>query len=90
MTYQQDMLDELNLLLKFNLETTMEGIKIHSTAKPAIISAAQRLHDKGMITRTDGGYLTDLGHEAAEHAQALLIMMTEPKEHSQKHTPISG
>lgn len=86
MIYQQDLLDELNLLLKFNLETTLEGIKIHSNARPATISAAVRLHDKSMITRDDGGYLTDLGHEAAEHAQALLIMMTEPQEHIHQHT----
>ena len=85
MKYQQDMLDELNLLLNFNLETTLEGIKIHSTAKPEVISAAHRLFDKGMVTQTDGGYLTDLGHEAAEHAQSLLLMMTEPEEHIQKH-----
>lgn len=90
MIYQQDMLDELNLLLKFNLETTLEGIKIHSNAKPGTLSAALRLFDKGMITRKDGGYLTDLGHEAAEHAQTLLIMMTEPREQAEKHTPISG
>ncbi len=86
MIYQQDLLDELNLLLKFNLETTLEGIKIHSNARPATISAAERLHDKGMITQNDGGYLTDLGHEAAEHAQALLLMMAEPQEHIHQHT----
>ncbi|MCW8956560.1 MAG: TIGR02647 family protein [Gammaproteobacteria bacterium] len=90
MPYQQDLLDELNLLLKFNLETTMEGIKIHSTAQPAVISAAQRLFDKGMISQSDGGYLTDLGHEAAEHAQSLLIMMSQPSELATKHTTITS
>ncbi|MEN8801281.1 MAG: TIGR02647 family protein [Thiogranum sp.] len=36
----------------------------------------QRLHGKGLVTERDGGYLTDLGREAAEHAQAALTILT--------------
>ena len=33
----------------------------------------------GLVTQADGGYLTSLGLDAAEHAQALLtILRTEP------------
>jgi uncharacterized protein (TIGR02647 family) len=35
----------------------------------------KRLHAKGLITQVDGGYLTDLGIKAAEHAQTLLLML---------------
>ncbi len=34
-----------------------------------------RLHQKGLISAADGGYLTSLGLDAAEHAQALLTIL---------------
>ena len=44
-------------------------------AQSIIESAAQRLHDKGLTTLNDGGYLTSLGLDAAEHAQSLLTIL---------------
>ncbi|MGR9046744.1 MAG: TIGR02647 family protein [Gammaproteobacteria bacterium] len=67
---KQDLIDELNILLHYNLTTTLEGIKIHHDAEPTVIEAVKRLHRKGLVTQADGGYLTDLGRTAAEHAQA--------------------
>lgn len=67
---KQDLIDELNILLHYNLTTTLEGIKIHHDAESAVIEAVKRLHRKGLVTQADGGYLTDLGRTAAEHAQA--------------------
>jgi uncharacterized protein (TIGR02647 family) len=75
MQYNQDNLDELNMLVRYKLTTTLEGIKVHTTAAPAAIEATKRLYHKGLITLEDGGYLTTLGHEAAEHAHALLDLM---------------
>lgn len=75
MTYTSDKLEEMNVLMLFDLSTTQEGIKIHKTAEPASIVAAQRLFDKGFITQVDGGYLTGLGREAAEHTQFLFTML---------------
>ena len=72
MQFTQDNLDELNILIRFNLTTTFEGIKVHTTAAPSTIAATRRLFDKGLVTLEDGGYLTTIGHEAAEHAHALL------------------
>ncbi len=68
--FDQDLLQEINLLLKFP-DTTLEGIKIHHDADPALIAAARRLHDKGLTTLPDGGYLTDLGRETVETATLL-------------------
>lgn len=65
-----------NELYENNLTTTQQGIKVHKSADPAIIVAMQRLHNKGLVTEIDGGYLTDLGREAAEHAQAALTILT--------------
>lgn len=75
MAYTPDIIEELNILARFNLKSTQEGIKIHSSAGPDIIAAAQRLHDKALITQPDGGYLTDLGRKAAEHSQAALLIL---------------
>jgi uncharacterized protein (TIGR02647 family) len=75
MPYTQDIVDELNILVRYNLNTTQEGIKVHKTAAPAIIAATQRLHEKGLISQQDGGYLTNLGREAAEQAQAVLDLL---------------
>ncbi len=76
MFYTQDLVDELNSLLHYDLVTNQQGVKVHKTADPAVIAATQRLHDKGLITQTDGGYLTDLGREVAEHAQMALTVLT--------------
>lgn len=76
MPYTPDMVDELNTLIRFDLETSQQGIKVHKTADTAVIAATRRLHDKGLLTLADGGYLTGLGRDAAEHAQAVLAILT--------------
>lgn len=70
-----DVIEELNILTRYNLDTTQEGIKVHSNASPEVIAATKRLFDKGLLSQDDGGYLTSLGREAAEHAQKLLIII---------------
>ncbi len=80
MPYSQDIVEELNVLVRYNLTTTQEGLKVHKIAAPDIIAATKRLHSKGLITQEDGGYLTHLGLEAAERAQAILDLL-KPSEH---------
>jgi len=75
MAYTQDNLSELDLLMLYDLSNTQKGIKVHKTAEPEKITAAQRLFEKGFITQVDGGYLTPLGAEAAEQAQSLYTML---------------
>ncbi|MEY3761011.1 MAG: hypothetical protein RIR39_2502, partial [Pseudomonadota bacterium] len=58
MPYTQDIVDEINILVRYNLSTTQEGIKVHTTAAPEVIAATKRLYDKGLLTQEDGGYLT--------------------------------
>lgn len=76
MNFTKDNIAELELLMRYDISSTQEGIKIHKTAEKALISAAQRLFEKGFITQVDGGYLTTLGSEAAEHTHALYTMLT--------------
>jgi len=80
MHYTEKQAAELNILMYYSLRTSNQGIKIHSTATPEKIAAVQRLYEKGLVTHKDGGYLTDLGREAAEHAQALILMLAPHKE----------
>lgn len=69
------MLEELELLNMFNLDTTTQGIKIHHDAEAGKIAAGKRLFNKGMITQVDGGYLTPLGQQTAEHAKVLVTLL---------------
>ena len=75
MRYTEEQLAEMDILIRYNLQSTQQGIKVHSRANKEQIAAVQRLFDKGLVTAVDGGYLTDLGRKAAEHAQALLLIL---------------
>jgi len=77
MVFNDALMQEVNLLMKFP-DTSMEGLKIHHTAEQSMIDAANRLYDKGLTSQHDGGYLTDLGREAAESA-TLLISLISPQ-----------
>ena len=76
MPYTPEIVQELNTLLHFDPEDSQQGIKVHKNADPDVIAATQRLHAKGLLTLADGGYLTGLGRDAAEHAQAILTILT--------------
>jgi len=76
MSYTPELIEEINLLALYNISSTQEGIKVHKAAGAAAVAAAQRLYDKGLTSQPDGGYLTNLGIEAAEHAQSLLTILS--------------
>lgn len=80
MPFNQDVVDELNVLMQFSLASTQQGIKVHSSAEDSVISATRRLFEKGIITQDDGGYLTDIGLEAEELANKLLGIMNSTSE----------
>lgn len=77
MLYNQNLLDELNVLARYNLSTTQEGLKIHKDAAPEVIAATARLFEKGLIDHQDGGYLTHLGFEVAEKVQSILTILQQ-------------
>lgn len=79
MAYTPELIAELEILTLFNLSNTTEGIKVHDTAAASAVAAAKRLYDKGLTDQPDGGYLTSLGLDAAEHAQSLLTILTPAK-----------
>ena len=75
MSYTPENHAELNVLMLYENPTSLDGIKIHKTAEPTLIAAAERLFHGGFITLVDGGYLTQLGTTAAEHAHLLFDML---------------
>lgn len=76
MPYKPELIEELKILTKYDLNSTQVGIKVHQhDADSNVITAVERLHDKGLVTQSDGGYLTHLGREAAEHAQAVMAIL---------------
>jgi uncharacterized protein (TIGR02647 family) len=76
MPYTSDLVDELNTLIRFDPTFNQQGVKVHKTADAAVIAATERLHSKGFLTQVDGGYLTSLGRNAAEQAQAVLTLLS--------------
>lgn len=80
MRYTEEQMAEIDILIRYNLQSTQQGIKVHSNANNEQINAVRRLFDKGLVTQSDGGYLTDLGRKAAEHAQALVLMLAPHEE----------
>lgn len=76
MPFTKELTEELNLILKFPNKSLMQGIKVHHDADPALVAAAKRLFEKGVVSEPDGGYLTDLGHDLAEHAQVVQMALS--------------
>jgi len=80
MSFTPELVAELEVLALFDLESTLEGLKIHQHAAPEKVAAAQRLFEKKLIDQPDGGYLTSLGRDAAKSVQVLLSILVESKE----------
>ncbi|MFJ4393489.1 TIGR02647 family protein [Pseudomonas sp. NPDC089396] len=79
MSFTPELIAELEVLALFTLDSSQEGIKIHANAAPALVAAAKRLHEKQLTDQPDGGYLTSLGHDAAESVQLLLNILKTPQ-----------
>ena len=75
MSWTPEIVAELEVLCLYNLDSTQEGIKVHSSAGAERVAATRRLFEKGLISQDDGGFLTSLGLEAAAHAQAVLTVL---------------
>jgi uncharacterized protein (TIGR02647 family) len=76
MKFSQQHLNELNLLLQFDLKSRDTGIKVHKTAEKRVIDAVRSLYEKQLCTHPDGGYLTDEGIEVAQYADRLLRVLS--------------
>ena len=74
-----ELIDELALLRRFSMGGPV-AMDVHDNPDPAIVAAAERMHEKGLITEPDGGELTDSGREAIEHLEKLFNLLDPPLE----------
>ncbi len=75
MRLNAELIAELELLTLFNPDNTLEGLKIHHDAAPALVAAGERLFAKGLISQVDGGYLTSLGLDAVGQLRTVLTIL---------------
>jgi uncharacterized protein (TIGR02647 family) len=76
MGMRAEIVDEINILKQFNLDSLDTGIKVNSSqADASLTEAAERLYEKGFIDHKYGGYLTHRGIEAAQHIQRALSLL---------------
>ena len=75
----EELIEEMKLILLFPLDSLASGLKIHHDAPVTTRHAAIRLFDKGFITLEDGGYLTELGRELAEHTHNAVTLLTSER-----------
>lgn len=74
-----EIIDELNLLRRFSMGGPV-AMNVHDNPDPAVIAAAERMFDKGLITTAEGGQLTESGREAIEHMERLFNLLDPPLE----------
>ena len=80
MHLDSELIEELNLLMRFGRDASSEAMEIYPNSDQAMIAAAARLFAKGLISQRDGGRLTDTGLEAAECMSRLANLVAPPLE----------
>ncbi len=79
MQIDPELVEELALLRRFAMGGPV-AMDVHDNPDPAVVAAAARMHQKGLITEPDGGELTDSGREAVEHMERLFNLLDPPLE----------
>ena len=74
-----ELIDELNLLRRFSMGGPV-AMNVQDNPDPAVVAAAARMFQKGLITAADGGELTDKGRAAIAHMEGLLNLLDPPLE----------
>lgn len=77
MYMDQEMVDEINLLMRFSRSSALDNFDIPEASDISVKKAAERLFHKGIITRKNGGKLTGRGLNAAEYAAQLGDLLGE-------------
>lgn len=75
-----ELIEELSLLRRISLNSTAEEINLSASGDAILLAAAERLYVKGIISRKDGGQLTDSGREAVDHLNRLFNQLSPPLE----------
>ncbi|MDO2946846.1 TIGR02647 family protein [Aeromonas simiae] len=70
-----EFVSELKVLACYDPANLAQGIKLHKESPEEIHDAARRLHQRGLLEASDGGYLTAFGRTQVEHLQHLLTAL---------------
>ncbi|MGN5051322.1 TIGR02647 family protein [Aeromonas veronii] len=70
-----EFVNDLKILACFDPANMSLGIKLRSDMSEELCQAAARLHQQGLISAEDGGYLTPFGMTMVEHLQHLLVAL---------------
>ncbi len=76
MPIASEVFQEMRVLAQFNPTSALSGIKVHHDAEPEVIQATQRLFARGLISQTDGGYLTSAGQELLHHLDTVITVLS--------------
>ena len=79
MHIDHELVEEIILLRRFGMGGPV-AMDVHDNPDPAVIAAAGRMHEKGLITDPEGGQLTDSGRQAVEHLDQLMNLLDPPLE----------
>ena len=77
MHISSEIVDDMNLLRRFSLGG-LGNMDFEDNPDPAIVDAASRLRQKGLID--DNDRLTEAGREAVEHLTRLFNLLDPPLE----------
>jgi len=75
-----ELIEEMSLLRRMSQDSSLDGISLKSSADPAVSEAVTRLMQKGILSQSDDGQLTESGIEAAEHMNRLFNLLSPPLE----------
>jgi len=56
MPYSPEQIQEMDILIRYNLESTHQTIKVHCSAHTETIQPAKSLNEKGLITHAEAMY----------------------------------
>jgi uncharacterized protein (TIGR02647 family) len=80
MHLDSELLEELSLLRRLSQDLSLDVSSLQSSADPAVSAAAGRLLQKGILSDSNGGELTESGVEAADHMNRLFNLLSPPLE----------
>ena len=80
MHLEPELIEELSLLRRMSQDSSLDGISLQASTDPAVSAAVTRLMQKGILSHSGDGRLTESGAEAAEYMNRLFNLLSPPLE----------
>ena len=75
-----ELVEELSVLRRMSQDSSLDGISLQSSSDPVVSAAVTRLMQKGILSQSGDGQLTESGSEAADHMNRLFNLLSPPLE----------